>query len=283
MRDTLIIGGTGTLGQALLKRLDPARIVVMSRDELKQQQLKKSFPEVKTVLGDIRDRFAFGCMEGMKTVYHVAALKHVDVLESNPSEAYQTNTVGTMNAAKAAQHYDVRVFNFTSTDKACLPVNAYGYSKAMAERFLLNENEAKPSSTKFKVFRWGNILGSRGSAIPYFAKSLREEKKVYLTDEKMTRFWMLIEDAVKFMTDQLSYHSLSEVNYPSMKSATVLSVIRAVAEVLSIDKFETVRIGLRPGEKIHESMFFSPLKHINSETAERYSHQELVKLVKAIL
>lgn len=283
MRDTLIIGGTGTLGRALLERIDPARTIVLSRDELKQQQLRKDFPELKTVLGDIRDPQAFSCMKDMKTVYHVAALKHVDILEAHPAEAYATNTVGTMNAARAAQKFDVREFKFTSTDKACLPINAYGYSKAMAERFLINENEQKPFATKFKVFRWGNILGSRGSAIPYFAKTLKEKGKVYLTDEKMTRFWMLIEDAVDFMIDPLGWHHLNEVNYPSMKSATVVAVIRAVAEVIGVSKWDTEIIGLRPGEKIHESLFFSPKLHINSETAERYSHQELVKLVKAIL
>tara|TARA_R110000796_G_scaffold252618_2_gene388736 strand:+ start:3117 stop:3998 length:882 start_codon:yes stop_codon:yes gene_type:complete len=284
-RDTLIIGGTGTLGTALLETMDPSKVIIFSRDELKQHELMHKYPSLKCVLGDIRIKAsiekAMDCLYGNKRVFHVAALKHVDVLEANPEEAYRTNILGTVNSAEVAKKNNVQDFYFTSTDKAVLPINVYGMTKAISERYLLNQNDKKPFSTRFKVFRWGNILGSRGSVVALFAKSLLRDSAVYVTDKRMTRFWLKIEDAVKYMLEFGGDYT--KVNFPDMKAASVLDVACAVAEVLGIKDFKVKDIGIRPGEKLHECMYTSHEECLRSDTAPSFSHNELVDLVKPIV
>ena len=282
MRDILLVGGTGTLGNALLDQLDPRKCIVFSRDELKQHELRHKYPGLKTILGDIRSPESLNkAMEQVKTVYHVAALKHVDVLEENPEEAYATNIVGTMNSAQAAIRNGVINFYFTSTDKAVLPINVYGMTKAISERYLLNLNQDKPFSTKFNVFRWGNIVGSRGSAVNLFAKTLKQEAKVYVTDKRMTRFWMRIEDAVKYMLTFKGDNT--KVNYPEMKASSIIDMATAIAELLDIKHFDIEVVGIRPGEKIHECLYSDHENCIRSDTAPRLSLEELKDLVKPVL
>ncbi len=283
-RNILIIGGTGTLGQELLKKIDPCKTIIFSRDELKQHELRHKYPNLKCVIGDIRDQksleYAFD--DNIEWVFHVAALKHVDILEHNPEEAYKTNILGTINSAELAKKYNVTNFYFTSTDKAVMPVNVYGMTKAISERYLLNQNKSEPSGTVFRVFRWGNILGSRGSVVSLFVNSLKEENKIYVTDKKMTRFWIRIEDAVRYM---LGFKGDStKVNFPEMKTASICNLGKAIADVMGIKRFEIKEIGIRPGEKIHECLYSSHDKCIRSDDISlAYSHSELVDLIRPIV
>lgn len=282
MKD-LIIGGTGTLGEALLSKLSSNNegwdIAVFSRDELKQQQLKKKYSHVTMILGDIRDKGALQrAMVGVTRVFHFSALKHVDILESNIEEAVATNILGLFNSAEAAIENKVPYFYFTSTDKAVLPINVYGMTKGIAERYLLDKNK-KQDVTRFKVFRWGNIIGSRGSVIPQFARTIREDGKIFITHHEMTRFWLKIEDAVDFM---LHHHeNINEVLIPEMKGANILDVARAVKEiVLDNDSPCSVEeIGIRPGEKLHENI----TQDLTSWTSDSYNHEEIIEMVRSCI
>lgn len=273
-----IIGGTGTLGTALTRRLSVEHdIVCFSRDELKQQEMKRAFPKSRYVIGDIRDKQSVrNAIAGVDMIYHVAALKHVDVLEDHPTEAIKTNVLGTINVAEAAIEAKIPNVMFSSTDKAVLPINTYGMTKAISERYLLNLN-ATQSRTNFTVYRWGNVCGSRGSVVHVFAKTLRENGVVQVTDERMTRFLIHIDDAVKFMVES---KASKEVMIPPMKSAGILEIAAAVADVVGKKKFDTVKIGIRPGEKIHECLFSSHTHCIRSDTAERFSRKELIDLIR---
>lgn len=285
-RSTLIIGGTGTLGRALLERIDPSDCVVFSRDELKHQEIKRKYPGVATFIGDIRDQSGLTrCMaiHRPKRVFHVAALKHVDVLEENPEEAFLTNIEGTINVAETASMEGVEKLYFTSTDKAVLPINVYGMTKALAESYLLNRNVSrrKFDATQYLVFRWGNIIGSRGSAINFFLDTLVREGKAYITDRSMTRFWMKIEDAVDYM---LKYNGpIDRVNFPVMKAASVVDVIKACAVVLDVTDYKLEVCGVRPGEKIHECLYSSHEMCIRSDTGLQYTFEELVHLVETFV
>lgn len=282
LRNKLIIGGTGTLGRALLERFPSNEVVVFSRDELKQHELRHKYPTLKTIIGDIRDPKSLElAMDGITDVFHVAALKHVDILEDNPYEAHRTNVIGTMNSAEAAKKAGVKNFYFTSTDKAVMPINVYGMTKAISERYLLNQNSDKPFSTSFKVFRWGNIVGSRGSVVNLFAKTLKDEGAVYVTDPRMTRFWMLIDEAIDFMLGFKGDDT--KINFPDMKAATVLDLAKAVADCLGISEYEVKTCGIRPGEKLHECLYSTHAECIRSDTAPRLTHEELASMVKPLV
>jgi UDP-N-acetylglucosamine 4,6-dehydratase len=282
MRSVLIIGGTGTLGRALLNRFDPNKVIVFSRDELKQHELRREYPGVECILGDIRYKQSIAkCYSHpIQKVFHVAALKHVDILEKNPEEAYRTNVLGTINSGELAKERNVKEFYFSSTDKAVLPINVYGMTKAISERYLLNQNENKqPFQTRFNVYRWGNILGSRGSVIALFAKSIQEKSKVYITDKRMTRFWLKIDDAVDYM---LSNVSLYKPCFPKMKSAPILAIAEAVATVIG-KHYSVQEIGIRPGEKLHECIHSSHDECIRSDNSPTYTQNELIELIEPIV
>lgn len=278
----LILGGTGTLGRALTQKLledKSNEVICFSRCELKQKEMRGDFkndPRLHFILGDIRDHGALrrACV-AVDTVFHVAALKHVDVLEENPEESVKTNIIGTMNVADAAELAGVSHVVFSSTDKAVSPVNAYGMSKAISEKILLNRNQA--GRTHFSVFRWGNVTGSRGSVLHAFAKSLTTEKEARITHPEMTRFWITIEDAVEFML--ANYKTASGVMIPPIKAASVANLIKATAIVLGVEEYKTVITGVRPGEKLHESLD----EHMHSDDWELYTMTELVDLVGPVL
>jgi FlaA1/EpsC-like NDP-sugar epimerase len=281
---TLIAGGTGTLGSTLMQRLTQRghKVICLSRDEQKQQALKKQFPDVKFIIGDIRDRRCLDRItDRVEAVFHVAALKHVDALEDNEGEALETNYYGTQNLAYWAIERLVPQFVFSSTDKAVNPLNMYGMSKALAENLLFRLNKEQ-RGTNFSVYRWGNVLGSRGSAIHTFVKTLMEDGSIGITDPAMTRFWILIEDAVTFMLDTYRTNK-NAPKIPEMKAALTTEVAACVAEALDIQKYETKIIGKRPGEKIHECIFTSHEFCIRSDTAERFQHDELLAMVKRAL
>ena len=283
MHKVAIIGGTGTLGKELVRQLyQKALITIVSRDELKQQNMKKEYPDCKYIIGDIRDRQALErvFMAGsFDTVFLTAALKHVDVIEHNPLEGIKTNIIGAVNCAEMAQRYMVKNFIFSTTDKAVNPINVYGMTKGIAERYLLSLNEDH-TYTKFRCFRWGNVTGSRGAAIHHFVKSLKEKQSANITDKKMTRFWIRIEDAVKYMLDTYESANLSQVVFPDMAAAKIVDVIDVLAELLGVDEYTLREVGIRPGEKIHECMYTSHDFCINSENCRQYTRPELKNLLR---
>lgn len=279
----LILGGTGTLGRALthelLKRQDTDSIVCFSRDELKQKDMQAEFDDerLQFILGDIREPSSlWAAMHGIDTVFHVAALKHIDVLELNPEESIRTNIIGTCNVADGAIRAGVKHVVFSSTDKAVAPVNVYGMSKGISEKLLLNRNRIQ-NVTRFSVFRWANVLGSRGSVIHYFARTLKNQKKAYITNLEMTRFWIRIEDAAQFMIDQ--YQNARGVMVPIMKSAPVTDVVAAIAKATGVVQYDVEVTGVRPGEKLHEAI----LPEFTSDQGPFYSQDELVALVRPLL
>lgn len=280
MKKHLVLGGTGTLGQAIIKklRLDPENeIVCLSRDEFKQHQMKKIWPEdqrMHYVLGDIRDLHSIErYFAGVHTVFHVAALKQIDTLEANPYECIKTNLLGTINVAKAATDYNVPFVVFSSTDKAVMPINLYGMCKAASELVLKFENKFQ-KRTQFIIYRWGNVLSSRGSVIPIFQGTLREGK-AHITDKHMTRFWIKIEQAVEFILSTYQ-KNLDEVMIPPMKGASVVKVVEAIADSMGVKKYELIETGLRPGEKINETIFVDDRgSAVSSNTVAQFTKAEL--------
>jgi UDP-N-acetylglucosamine 4,6-dehydratase len=255
----LITGITGTLGSALAKALlakyEDIKILGISRDEQKQRNLPKD-PRLKLKLCDIRDKASLyratvnAAWEPYNVCYHLAALKCVDTLEENPYESYQTNIQGTQNVVDLCSDLKTKVV-FTSTDKAVYPINVYGQSKAVAERLV---QHASPYNV---VCRYGNVLGSRGSFIPVLKKSLIEEKKAYITDVNMSRFWISLDRVVDFiMAAGLgdNCHTGGLHCMPDMRSASVLNLIAAVAKIAGVKDYHLEEIGMRPGEKIAEHL-----------------------------
>lgn len=274
----LITGGTGTLGSALIAhyyRDSKNQILCYSRDELKQQQLKKKFPKVTYVLGDIREGIPHS-IDNIDIIYHVAALKHIDVLEHNITEALRTNIQGTINVADYAIQHKVPKMAFASTDKAVFPINVYGYTKALGEKYLAHLNSLQ-SQTQFRIFRWGNVLGSRGSVLGAFKESLFKERLIYLTNADMTRFWIRLDDAVKFMVSETENPTQEGILIPHMKSAPVTHLAERLAKHLDILDFEYRIIGLRPGEKINEDITETRSSGQIGEYATEYEIDDLIK------
>lgn len=280
-----ILGGTGTLGKALVAELlrrgeFETNITVISRDELKQSIMRRSWPQIKYVLGDVRDKARMLEVIDHDVVFMAAALKQVDTIEANVSEAIKTNVIGSMNVADACRTNFVHDCVFCSTDKAVLPINAYGYTKGLSEKYFLSLNGKK--GTHFTVCRWANIVGSRGSAIPFFVNQIRAGKPVPLTDERMTRLWMRIEDAAAFMLDTYPKHETT-TQIPEMKAAPVISVIEAIGRILD-KEWSFTTVGIRPGEKIHETLWTSHEKCIKSSDDNiQYTMDELIDLLKPIV
>jgi UDP-N-acetylglucosamine 4,6-dehydratase/5-epimerase len=281
----LIIGGTGTLGNALMRRLsqDDAylggakHVTIFSRDELKQKDMQKRFPCVRYVIGDIRDPEAVErVVKGHDVVFHFAALKHVDVCEENPDEAVKTNYVGTKNIAQACERSGVKKLIFSSTDKAVDPVNAYGMAKALAEKLLL----AEYSSMSY-VFRWGNVVGSRGSVIPFFVSKIKAGETVPVTHPEMSRFWIRIDEAVNFMLKTIEQPPTEPVYIPSMRGYPVLGIIQLLGKILQKEPIIKV-VGLRPGEKIHECLLHTQDFAIQSNNCEQYSEDQMLSLLEPL-
>lgn len=273
-----VVGATGTLGQALLTLLSELKhdVIGLSRDELKQAQLAPQFPQVSWALADIRDVSSlYPHFRACDAVFHVAALKHVDILENNPMEAIKTNLLGTVNVVEACALAEVPTLAFCSTDKAVKPINTYGFTKGISERYLLYCHEMGVLGAS--IFRWGNVVGSRGSFIDNVAKKLNAGEEIPITDMAMTRFWVDIDDAANFMIK--NYDKTGEVHIPPMKASKVIDMVVAIADVLQkpIKGFNIV--GLRPGEKIHEAINATAFEELTSQTCEQYTASELRGLV----
>lgn len=282
-----IIGGTGTLGQELTLQLlkgDPkASITILSRDELKQQAMRQALSDYRHVrfqIGDIRDpRSLHRALANCDVAFHVAAMKHIDVVEDNPVEAVRTNVDGTINVAEVALDHCVSRVVFSSTDKAVLPINVYGHTKAINERYLLGLNREQPL-TRFAVYRWGNVIGSRGSVVHRFAETLVRHRRVDITDPEMTRFWLTIDSAARFMIESYQNASLTTATIPPMKAASVLRVAAAVSRAVGVKQYRVNVVGMRPGEKVHEAIQLSAGGPLTSDTAEQYTDAELDALIR---
>lgn len=285
----LIFGGTGTLGRALLKIIleseKDSEIVCFSRDEFKQKTLKTDFPTKRliTILGDIRDR-ASVCMamDGCDVAFHVAALKHIDSVENNPIEGVKTNVLGTVNIAEAAIFSGVQHVIFSSTDKAVEPINVYGMTKAISEKYLFGLNRQQ-DETKFSVFRWGNVLGSRGSVLQSFVKSIKESRSIDITHPDMSRFWINIDDAAKFMLKNYKTAPKESACIPDMKASGIIDLADATSKAMGIDGYKINVIGIRNGEKLVECINSDGHERITSATVAKYSQNELVAMVKPLL
>jgi UDP-N-acetylglucosamine 4,6-dehydratase len=270
----LITGGTGSFGKAFiehaLKNLDPKRIVVFSRDELKQyeaRQLFKDDPRLRWFIGDIRDQHRLiRAMHNIDYVIHAAALKQVDTAEYNPFEYVQTNIIGTQNVIEAAIDTGVKKVVALSTDKASSPINLYGATKLAADKLCQSANHyAAGYETRFSVVRYGNVMGSRGSVVPFWKQLADEGKEIPITDSRMTRFWITLPQAVNFVTESFELMQGGEVFVPRIPSMKILDLAEAVAPGA-----KTHEIGIRPGEKLHEEMIAADDSRRTISLSDRY-------------
>ena len=254
----LITGGTGSLGKSLvynlLNKTNCARIAIYSRDELKQAQFKELLGEnsrLRWFIGDIRDRDRLQrALHGVEYVVHAAALKQVDTGEYNPMEFIKTNVLGSQNVIEAAIDAGVKKVVALSTDKASSPINLYGATKLTADKlFVAANNYSVAYGTSFSVVRYGNVMGSRGSVIPLFQKLANQGLPLPLTDIRMTRFWISIEQAVQFVMDSFNIMSGGELYVPRIPSMKLIDLAEAISPGTKITE-----IGMRPGEKLHEEM-----------------------------
>ncbi|MBP8808565.1 MAG: UDP-N-acetylglucosamine 4,6-dehydratase (inverting) [Kofleriaceae bacterium] len=250
----LVTGGTGSFGQAfvdvLLAHGRPRKVIVFSRDEQKHYQLERTRrdPRLRCFVGDIRDRDRLHtALRGVDVVVHAAAMKHVPICEYNPIEAVQTNVVGARNLIEAAIANRVGRVLALSTDKAVAPANLYGATKLCMEKLLIAANAyAGELATRFSVVRYGNVMGSAGSVIPLF-RSQRAAGRLTITDERMTRFWIRMADAVALVLRGLDLMTGGEVFVPKLPTTDIVTLAEAMAPGLPRDT-----IGIRPGEKLHE-------------------------------
>lgn len=254
----LLTGGTGSFGRAftekVLKEKRPKKLIIFSRDELKQHEMRTSgFPDphggtLRYFIGDVRDRERLmRAMRGVDVVVHAAALKHVPACEYNPFEAVKTNIIGAQNIISAAIDAGVEKVLALSTDKAVNPVNLYGATKLVAEKLFIQGNAySGGKGTRFSCVRYGNVIGSRGSIVPLFRKQ-KESGKITITDSRMTRFWISLEQGVELVTDAIESMRGGEVFIPKIPSMKIMDLAEAVAPECKVDL-----IGIRPGEKLHE-------------------------------
>lgn len=256
----LVTGGTGSFGkkftETVLTKYQPKKLIIFSRDEYKQYEMAKRFPyekypAIRYFLGDVRDRSRlYRAFEGVDYVVHAAALKQVPALEYNPTEAVKTNVDGADNIVNAAIDAGVQKLVALSTDKAVNPANLYGATKLVAEKLFVAANNFAGGRVKFSVVRYGNVVGSRGSVIPYFLElKAKGVKEFPVTDERMTRFWITLEQGVDLVLKALADSVGSEIFIPKIPSMRITDLIKALDPSAKI-----CNVGIRPGEKLHETL-----------------------------
>ena len=254
----LITGGTGSFGREFvrycLEQLDPQRVVIFSRDELKQSEMRPAYGDdsrLRWFLGDVRDKDRLTrAMQGVDYVVHAAALKQVDTAEYNPFEFVKTNILGSQNLIDACIDAGVKKVVALSTDKASSPVNLYGATKLTADKlFVAANNYARDNSTMLSVVRYGNVMGSRGSVVPLFRERVSLNKPIQITDPNMTRFWISLQQAVEFVIDSFDAMRGGELYVPRIPSVRLMDLVEAIAP-----NHPTEELGIRPGEKLHEEM-----------------------------
>jgi UDP-N-acetylglucosamine 4,6-dehydratase len=255
----LITGGTGSLGRKLtevfLHKHPPKKLIIFSRDELKQSEMRQVFPDdryecMRYFIGDVRDRDRlYRAFDGVDIVIHAAALKQVPTAEYNPLETIRTNILGAANVIDAAIDCNVRSVIAISTDKAANPINLYGATKLCSDKlFVAGNNYVGGRRTRFAVVRYGNVFGSRGSVVPLYLK-LRETGRLPITDERMTRFWITLDQSADFVLNCLRRMQGGEVFIPKIPSMRIVDLARAIGPHCQLET-----IGIRPGEKLHEVM-----------------------------
>ena len=255
----LVTGGTGSFGKAFVRHVLSAtrvsRLVVFSRDELKQFEMAEQYrnePRIRFFIGDVRDHDRLKrAFDGIDIVVHAAALKQVPAVEYNPIEAVRTNINGAENIINAALDRDVKRVIALSTDKASSPINLYGATKLVSDKLFVNGNAYVGGRvSRFSVVRYGNVMGSRGSVIPFFKRLVADgARKIPITDERMTRFSITLPQSVKFVADSLARMKGGEIFVPKIPSVRVTDLAKAIAPNAALDC-----IGIRPGEKLHEEM-----------------------------
>jgi UDP-N-acetylglucosamine 4,6-dehydratase len=271
-KSILVTGGTGSFGKAFVRKaleeFDPRKIIVYSRDEFKQYQMSQMFPSdrLRFFLGDVRDeKRLYRALCGVDLVIHAAAIKQVPASEYNPFEAVQTNIMGAQNLINASLEAGVQKVVALSTDKACNPVNLYGATKLCSDKLFIAANAYSGKMvTRFAVVRYGNVIGSRGSVVPLFQK-LAEAGELPITDERMTRFWITLPQAVKFVVDSFNIMTGGELYIPKIPSMRLTDLAQAIAPGC---RYRV--IGIRPGEKLHEMMISRDDSRNLYEYGDRY-------------
>lgn len=257
-KNILITGGTGSFGKkyvkTLLEKYTPNKIIIYSRDELKQFEMQQDFNEscMRYFIGDVRDKERLTqAMNGVDFVIHAAALKQVPAAEYNPMECIKTNVDGAENVISAALANNVEKVIALSTDKAANPINLYGATKLVSDKlFIAANNISGGHKTLFSVVRYGNVVGSRGSVVPFFEKLIKEKvKELPITHAEMTRFWITLQGGVDFVLKNFSRMQGGEIFIPKIPSMRIVDLAKAMAPMLEINI-----IGIRPGEKLHEIM-----------------------------
>lgn len=278
----LITGGTGSFGRqytkTILTRYKPRKVIIFSRDELKQFEMQQHFdgPEMRYFIGDVRDkeRIMQAC-NGVDFIIHAAALKQVPAAEYNPTECIRTNINGAENVIRAAINCGVAKVIALSTDKAACPVNLYGATKLASDKlFVAANNMAGGHETRFSVVRYGNVVGSRGSVVPFFKKLLSEgAEELPVTDERMTRFWITLQQGVDFVLKNFSRMRGGEIFVPKIPSVSITDLIQAMAPGIPWKQ-----IGIRPGEKLHETMCPQDDSHLTLEFHDHYVITPTIKM-----
>ncbi len=273
-KNILITGGTGSFGKKftklLLQNYSPSKIIIYSRDELKQYEMAQEFTDkcMRYFIGDVRDKDRLvKAMKDVDFVIHAAALKHVPIAEYNPMECIKTNIHGASNVIDAALLNNVEKVIALSTDKAANPVNLYGATKLASDKlFVAANNLVGTSNTRFSVVRYGNVIGSRGSVIPYFKKLInKKEETLPITDEKMTRFLITLEQGVNFVLKNFGRMQGGEIFVPKIPSIKIVDLATFLAPNLKQEI-----IGIRPGEKLHEIMCPADDSHLTYEFEDHF-------------
>ncbi|MCK5163224.1 MAG: UDP-N-acetylglucosamine 4,6-dehydratase (inverting) [Desulfobacula sp.] len=273
-KSLLITGGTGSFGkkftETLVNNYKPKKIVIFSRDELKQFEMQQKFNQdcMRYFIGDVRDKDRLSmAMEGIDYVIHAAALKQVPAAEYNPTECIKTNITGAENVIHAALYNNIEKVIALSTDKAANPINLYGATKLCSDKlFVAANNFAGSKRTIFSVVRYGNVVGSRGSVVPFFQNLIDEKKdSLPITDKEMTRFWITLQEGVNFVIKNFLRMSGGEIFVPKIPSVNITDLAKAMAP----DMKQEI-IGIRPGEKLHEIMCPADDSHLTVEFKDHY-------------
>jgi UDP-N-acetylglucosamine 4,6-dehydratase len=279
-KSVLVTGGTGSFGKewarVLLAKYRPRRLIVYSRDELKQYEMAQEFGQdcMRYFLGDVRDvERLTQAMHGVDIVVHAAALKQVPAAEYNPMECIKTNIYGAENVIRAALAAGVDKVIALSTDKAANPINLYGATKLVSDKlFVAANNVTGGRRTRFAVVRYGNVAGSRGSVVPFFRKLVAEGAgHLPVTDARMTRFWITLPQGVQFVIDALARMYGGEIFVPKIPSATITALAEAIAPGMPLRT-----VGIRPGEKLHEIMCPRDDSHLTLEFADHFVIQPAI-------
>ena len=283
-KSILITGGTGSFGRKFVARLlanyQPRKVVIYSRDELKQFEMQQDFntPAMRYFIGDVRDAARLTqAVQGMDFVVHAAALKQVPAAEYNPMECIKTNIHGAENVIAAALACNVDRVIALSTDKAANPINLYGATKLASDKlFVAANNTAGQQRTRFSVVRYGNVVGSRGSVVPFFKKLVEAgAKKLPVTDMRMTRFWITLEQGIDFVIRDFERMQGGEIFVPKIPSMRITDLVNAMAPGMPIDV-----IGIRPGEKLHEIMCPMDDSHLTLEFDDHFVIRPTIQFVR---